>query len=1241
MDRLGFNLGYVDDLFQEYLRDPGSVSPLWREFFADYQSAGKPSQDSVSEFSSADSDDDPRQLEPIVSNPESAAVGSVAIEPKSVRVVAELGPDVGSGGDMAELPTVEPLRGVAAKIVENMEQSLAIPTATSVRTFPVKLLEENRRLINQHREASAFSKVSFTHIIAYAIVRSLAQYRSLTRRFEMRDGQPHRVEDLGIHLGLAIDVERKDGTRSLLVPNLKSVETMNFAEFVDAYSAVVDRARRGRLGLEDFQGTSVTITNPGMIGTVLSVPRLMVGQGAIIGVGAIGYPAEYAGMSDGAVARLGLSKVMSITSTYDHRIIQGAESGAFLAHVERLLMGEEHFYDAIFDDMDVIHAPVAWVGKHQAARGGAAGDLERISKQAKVLQLIHAYRVRGHLIANLDPLGSRPPSHPELEMSQYGLCLWDLDGEFMCGGLAGHDGTLTLREILDILRETYCRYIGVEYMHIANPVERQWLQRRMESNRNHEPMELSEKLRILEKLNAAEAFERFLHNTYVGHKRFSLEGCETLIPVLDELLEGAGEAAIEDVVIGMSHRGRLNVLTNIVGKRVSKIFAEFEDIDPSTVDGSGDVKYHLGAAGVHQGRNGQAVRVEIASNPSHLESVDPVVEGMVRARQDRLGDHDHKRVLPILIHGDAAFAGQGVVFETLNLSQLRGYRTGGTVHIVANNQIGFTTGAADARSTHYCTDVAKAVGAPILHVNGDHPQSAVRAIRVALAYRQEFGKDVVVDINCYRRWGHNEGDEPAYTQPLMVERIEGKRSVRKLATDRLLRRREIDGETAERFLQDFQAKLEHGFGELESVRESNRQVEPLPDLEETEGAARPHIETGVATERLEQVLDGLARFPEGFAPHEKLARQLAQRAGQFRDQRIPWALAEQLAFGTLVLDGIHVRLSGQDSGRGTFSQRHAKIHDFRTAECFVPLDHLCEGRGRFQVHDSSLSEFAVLGFEYGYSVEAPDALVLWEAQFGDFANGAQIVVDQYLAAAEEKWGQRSRLTLLLPHGYEGQGPEHSSARLERFLQLCSEGNMQVVNPSTPAQYFHLLRRQVMSTERKPLIVMTPKSLLRHKGCVSAVGELTTGSFREVIDDPRPRDAVEVRRLLITSGKVYYDLEAARDERGLDDVAILRLEQFYPFPGIELAAMVRRYPNAGEVVWVQEEPRNMGAWDFLDERLCERLVPGQVLHYVGRPWSASTATGSTKRHAAEQQRLIETALLESNLEPAVFHRQRIG
>lgn len=1199
MDPFGFNLGYVDDLYEQFLKDPDSVSEAWREFFSDYHSMAPIPEPRTAPTTTA-------VAEPLVTGVDDNGVTEVEVA--------------------AEVPTEpqdvsEALRGVAGKIVENMETSLGMPTATSVRTVPVKVLEENRRLINHHQQATARAKVSFTHIIAWAIVRALELHPDMNARYEEVDGVPHRIRPGGVNLGMAIDLVKSSGKRTLVVPNIKNAAPLGFHAFLEAYGGLVDRARKGKLGLDDYAGTTVTITNPGMIGTVLSVPRLMAGQGTIVGIGAISYPPEYAGVSPDKVAQYGLSKTMTLTSTYDHRVIQGAESGGFLATIEKFLLGKDNFYEELFHDLDIAHRPVSWVA------GAPAEDAhgEVIGKQARVLQMIHAFRVRGHLIASLDPLGSRPQPHPELEMSYYGLDLWDLDRRFVCNDLAGEKGTLSLREILDTLRATYCQYVGVEYMHIANPTERAWLQSRMETGRNNDPLPVDTKLRILEQLNAAEAFERFLHRTYIGHKRFSLEGCETLIPVLDELLQGAASAGISDAIVGMSHRGRLNVLANTVGKPLSKVFAEFEDIDEDTAHGSGDVKYHMGATGVHISPDGAEVQVSIASNPSHLESVDPVVEGMVRARQDRAGDIQHERTLPILIHGDAAFSGQGVVFETLNLSQLSGYRTGGTVHVVINNQIGFTTGAADARSTHYCTDVAKAVGAPIFHVNGDHPQAAVRAVRIAMAYRQEFKKDVVVDLICYRRWGHNEGDEPAYTQPLMYEQIDNKRSVRMLSTERLLRRAEIDVETAERMLEDFRQKLQDGFAQLDAVRERDEDVEPQPDLEAVEGEARPHIETGADEATLEQVMTGLMTLPENLQPHEKLQRQLTERQKQFDEDRIPWALAESLAFGSLVLDGIPVRLSGQDSARGTFSQRHAKIHDHRTGEEYTPLKNLSPDQARFQVYNSSLSEFGVLGFEYGYSVEHPKSLVMWEAQFGDFVNGAQIILDQYLSSAEEKWGQTSNLVMLLPHGYEGQGPEHSSARLERFLQLCSEGNMQVSYPTTPAQYFHLLRRQVVGSERKPLIVMTPKSLLRHKLCVSPASEFVQGSYDELIDDPSQPNPEDVQRLILCSGKVYYDLAAQRDAQDNQEVAIVRFEQLYPFPGEQLNALLARYGSAREVVWVQEEPRNMGAWDFLDERIQQRLHAGQRLTYVGRAWSASTATGSQKRHLAEQKQLLDVAL----------------
>lgn len=1191
MSTFGSNIGYVDELYARFLADPQSVSEAWREFFADYRPGG--------------------------------AVAAVAAEPPSPAIADW--PAVA----VAERPRppdgAELLVGPASRLAENMEASLAVPTATSVKTIPVKLLEENRRLINLHRTAHAAPKVSFTHLIAWAVVRALERHPAMNAGHAEIDGKRYRIPRETVRLGIAIDVERR-GERALVVPNLRNVQTMDFPSFTGAYDDLVARARQGKLAVEDFQDTTVTLTNPGMIGTSLSVPRLMAGQGAIVGIGSIGYPPQYAGTSDEVISDLGLSKVMTVTSTYDHRVIQGAESGEFLGTLETLLLGEQGFFDRIFNELGVPHEPVRWSSDRQASLTAGSGTAEAIEKQARVIQLIRSYRVRGHLAAHLDPLGSEPAPQSELQPAEYGLTVWDLDRKFIAGGLAGHSGMLPLREILEILRETYCRHVGVEFYHIPEPEVRHWLQERMEGTRNAEPLPRELQARILAKLNAAEAFERFLHTTYVGHKRFSLEGAETLIPMLDALLNDAAALGVVEAVIGMAHRGRLNVLANVVGKSYEAIFREFEGtVDPESIQGSGDVKYHLGATGAHVGPDGREVRLALASNPSHLEAVNPVVEGMARARQDRLGDTEHRgRVLPILIHGDAAFAGQGVVAETLNLSQLRGYRTGGTVHIVVNNQIGFTTGPAEARSSVYATDVAKAVRAPIFHVNGDHAEDAVRAVRLALAFRQAWERDAVVDLLCYRRWGHNEGDDPSYTHPILYSKIEKHRSIRKLYTEQLLRRGDIEPRAAEDALADFKARLDASFEEIRQVR-AEAEALARSEMEAIEGVARPHVETGVDARRLETVLDGLDRVPPGFETHPKLAKQLARRREEFHADRVDWATGEALAFGSLVLEGTPVRLSGQDSGRGTFSQRHAILYDHRTGRSFVPLANLDAGQAPFQVVDSLLSEFAILGFEYGYSVDEPGALVLWEAQFGDFANGAQVIVDQFVASAEEKWGQKSRLALLLPHGYEGQGPEHSSARLERFLQLCARGNMQVACPSNSAQYFHLLRRQVRRDELKPLVVMTPKSLLRHRDAASPAASFTRGAFEEVLPDPALPDPSAVRRIVLCTGKVWYDLDAGRRERGVGDVAIHRIEQLYPYPAEQLTRLLARSRSAKDVVWVQEEPRNMGAWDFLDERLTAALAAGQTLRYVGRPSSPSPATGSFKRHLAEQRSLVAEAL----------------
>jgi 2-oxoglutarate dehydrogenase E1 component len=1217
----GANTAFIEEQYERYRANPASVSASWQEFFHDFEpqleedmAAAAPAARGAAGFSLPDRAPEPdgglKPAAPPDGGLKPAAPQPVAPPPSAARPALQVVPD-----------NAVPLRGAASKIVANMEASLTVPTATSIRNIPVKALEENRRSINNHLALTGQPKVSFTHIIAFAIVRALRDFPRLNAAFAMQDGTPARIDRPEVNLGIAIDVERKDGSRSLLVPNVKHAQSLDFAQFLKAYNEIVRKARNSTLEVSDFEGTTISLTNPGTIGTIASVPRLMQSQGTIIATGQIDYPAEYSGGDPTVLADLGISKVMTMTSTYDHRIIQGAESGAFLARVHELLLGADNFYEELYRDLRIPYEPMHWARDRHRLN---AHDDEKATRAAAVLQMINAYRVRGHLLADLDPLEYTVKRHPELDPAFYGLTIWDLDREYVCGGLCGKVSA-RLRDILDTLRETYCGHIGPEYMHIQETVQKKWLQDRMEPSRNQQTLDLATKRRILMKLNDAEAFEKFLHTKYVGHKRFSMEGAETVIPMLDYLFSEATADGVTEAVIGMSHRGRLNVLANVLGKSYEKIFHEFEgDIDPNTTQGSGDVKYHLGADGVHQTASGSHMKLTLASNPSHLEAVDPIVEGMVRAKQWLIGDRQRAWVLPILMHGDAAFAGQGVVAETLNLSQLSGYRTGGTIHIVINNQIGFTTGPESARSSFYATDVAKMVQAPIFHVNGDDPEAAIRAMKLAYDFRQQFHKDVVIDLICYRRHGHNEGDEPSLTQPRMYKAIKEHRSVRKIYTETLLRKGDIDPKEAEEWLDQFQARLQEAFDRTRGEDEPPSDERPLYTDEEITGFQRePSPETGVPRETIEKVGKALTTLPPNFQLHPKLKSILAKRAAMAEGREpMDWAFAELAAFGTLLLDGDRVRLSGQDSGRGTFSQRHAVLFDYVSGKGFAPLNEL-SADDNFAVYDSLLSEYGVLGFEYGYSVADPGALVLWEAQFGDFVNGAQIIVDQFLSSAEEKWGQHSGLTMLLPHGYEGQGPEHSSARLERFLTLCAEGNIQVVCPTTPAQYFHALRRQMKNDPRKPLIVMTPKSLLRHPQATSMADELTRGRFEPVLGDVLT-GSPDVRRVIVTSGKLYYDLKAARDKASAN-VPILRLEQYYPFPDAMLADALRGFPNAGEIVWVQEEPRNMGAWPFLSERLAGLLQGGQTLRYVGRPLSASPASGSHHRHEEQQKALVEEAI----------------
>jgi 2-oxoglutarate decarboxylase len=1113
---------------------------------------------------------------------------------------------------------IVPLRGMSRAVAKNMDASLSMPTATTVRDVPAKLLIDNRIIINNHLKRTRGGKVSFTHLIGYALVRALAQYPAMNVLYREVDGKPSLVEPTHVNFGLAVDLPQKDGSRTLVVPNIKAAESMNFIEFWRAYEDLVKRARDNKLGLEDYANTTVSLTNPGGIGTVHSVPRLSEGQAAIIGVGALNYPAEFQGASEKTLNRLAVSKTITLTSTYDHRVIQGAASGEFLKLIHGLLLGEQDFYDEIFESLRIPYEPARWRPDVQV------NPEDQINKVARIQQLIHAYRVRGHLMADVDPLEYTMRKHPDLDILHHGLTLWDLDREWPTGGFGGKP-MLPLRDILGVLRDAYCRNTGVEYMHIQDPAERQWFQDELEHPYSKPTRE--EQLRVLGRLNAAEAFETFLQTKFVGQKRFSLEGGESLIPLLDGVISGAADEGLDGVGIGMAHRGRLNVLTNIAGKTYAQVFREFEGTAiPGSAEGSGDVKYHLGTEGTFVSDRGNRTKVYLAANPSHLEAVNPVLEGLIRAKQDRL-DHGGESVnsysvLPILVHGDAAFAGQGVVVETLNLSQLRGYRTGGTIHVIVNNQVGFTTPPSSARSSVYATDVAKTIQAPIFHVNGDDPESVVRVAQLAFQYRQRFNKDVVIDLICYRRRGHNEGDDPSMTQPRMYNLIEQKRSVRKLYVENLVGRGDITQDEADSALRDYQQRLERVFSETHEA-----QTSPIPVVgaglekasDEVDRAPQAPDGTRISEEVLQRIGEAHLEIPEGFTVHPKLKALLERRAKMAVNGEIDWGFAELASFGSLLMEGVPVRVAGQDSRRGTFVQRHAVFHDRVNDDEWTPLKNLSSDQAKFWIYDSLLSEYAAMGFEYGYSVERSDALVLWEAQFGDFVNGAQTMIDEFLSSSEQKWGQNSSLVLLLPHGYEGQGPDHSSARIERFLQMCAQDNMRVANPSTGANHFHLLREQAYARPRRPLIVFTPKQLLRLKAAASSVEDFTRGRFQAVIPDREVDSSVD--KVLLVSGRLYYDVLARRTKDQDSKTAIVRVEQLYPLPADEIAAELAKYPDA-QVSWVQDEPANQGPWPFMALNLLPQLDREVTL--VSRPASASTAAGSKARHDQEASVLLDQA-----------------
>ncbi|AGP31150.1 multifunctional oxoglutarate decarboxylase/oxoglutarate dehydrogenase thiamine pyrophosphate-binding subunit/dihydrolipoyllysine-residue succinyltransferase subunit [Corynebacterium terpenotabidum] len=1236
----GSNGWLVDQMHQQFKEDPQSVDKEWRDFFTAGSASGPDAPETTAPTTTAATTTTATtSAAPATAQTSGVAVPSTAGTTHRASAAATVASNVALSAnpipervappapkDAAEplTPGEAALKGAQRAIAKNMDASLDIPTATTVRDMPAKLMFENRAMINNHLRSQGRGKISFTHILGWAMVNAVKAHPTMNNNYKVIDGKPSVVTPEHINLGLAIDLVSKNGSRNLVVAAIRACETFDFEGFVDAYEDIVVRARKGKLTMDDFSGVTIQLTNPGGIGTRHSVPRLTHGQGAIIGVGAMDYPAEFAGASEDRLADLGVGKLVTITSTYDHRIIQGAESGEFLRDMSRQLI-DDGFWDGIYASLKVPYAPVRW--SQDVPNTG-------VDKSTRVMQLIEAYRSRGHLIADIDPLhwtqpGLPVPDHSDLDIESHGLTLWDFDRRFHVGGFAGRE-SMTLREVLATLRKAYTLKVGSEYTHILDKDERLWLQEHIEAGQ--QKLSNPEQKYLLQTLNSAEAFENFLQTKYIGQKRFSLEGAEALIPLLDAAADQAAEQGLEEVVIGMPHRGRLNVLANIVGKPYSTIFGEFEgNIEPAAAGGSGDVKYHLGAEGVYTQMFGDNdIKVTLTANPSHLEAVNPVMEGLARAHQDISPRAEDRPIMPILMHGDAAFTGLGIVPETINMAQLRGYSVGGTVHVVVNNQIGFTTTPDRGRSTHYATDIAKGFDCPVFHVNGDDPEAVVWVARLAVEYRRRFGKDVFIDLVCYRRRGHNEADDPSMTQPELYSIIESRPTVRSLYHDTLVGRGDITAEDAQRAADDFHGQLESVFNQ---VKEGVKGVTPAA---QTGIAGGQDLSTGLDTSITADVIAEIGDSytvdaPEDFNVHQRVKPVVKRRHQMSRQGKIDWAFGELLAFGSLAREGRLVRLAGEDSQRGTFTQRHAILFDSTTNKPFSPLEMVARNSGNggsFRAFNSPLTEYAGMGFEYGYSVGNLDAVVAWEAQFGDFADGAQTIIDEYISSGEAKWGQLSSVILLLPHGYEGQGPDHSSARIERYLQMAAEGSMTIAQPSTPANHFHLLRRHALGTMRRPLVVFTPKSMLRNKAAVSSVEDFTeVTKFRSVLDDPRFADGTAdrsgVKTVLMCSGKIYYDLEKKRAEDGRDDIAIVRVEMLHPIPHNRIReTVVEGYPGA-EVRWVQDEPANQGAWPFLALNLPER-IPGFTMKRVSRRAQSSTATGVAKVHHLEQETLLTEA-----------------
>ncbi|HEY2715697.1 MAG TPA: multifunctional oxoglutarate decarboxylase/oxoglutarate dehydrogenase thiamine pyrophosphate-binding subunit/dihydrolipoyllysine-residue succinyltransferase subunit [Solirubrobacterales bacterium] len=1145
------------------------------------------------------------------------------------------------------------LRGPAAMLAKAMDESRAVPTATSFRTIAVDTLDAKRKAINAQLKARGL-KTSFTHLVAWAIVEAAKDFPVMVRVFEQRDGKAFALENGPVNLGIAVDVEKKDGSHSLMVPAIKGAQALDFAGFHSRYEELIAKTRENKLTADDFQGTNISLTNPGGIGTVASVPRLLSGQSAIIATGSIAYPPEWSHASPDRLKQLGVSKVMTLTSTYDHRVIQGAESGAFLRRVEQLLQGEDGFYEALAADLGIEAAPIT--AAHAAAASAppltaappsaepatvpGAVDEELLQAVQAATSVLKAFRTHGHLAAQLDPLGSKPKGDPALEPENLNLTpelMARIPASILRIGVPGE----TLLEALPRLRTAYCGTIGYQFEHLSSHSQRVWMREMIETGAHRQPLSEAEKKRLLERLIDVFQFERFLEKTYLGQKMFSIEGLDVVVPMLDEAVTISGRGGAEEVVFGMAHRGRLSVLAHNVGRPVESILAEFEGskqlgavkaVAAIPHGGTGDVKYHYGHRGTYETSEGEKIAVRLYPNPSHLEFVDPVVTGGTRYLQSEFDGAELKldftRAVPVLLHGDAAFPAQGVVAETFNLQSLPGYTTGGTIHLIENNQVGFTTDPDEARSTPYAADMAKGFNVPIIHVNADDVEACTSAVRLAMAYRERWERDVVIDVIGYRRFGHNETDEPAYTQPTMAAAIKSHPPVselyaQKLVDEGLVTEQEVAAageqrkETMSAALRELRKKMEAGDYEDPTVTTSTGELDRT---------ASPPVDTRVPAAKLRQLNAELLSTPEGFNVHRKLRRPLGRRDDALDGGGIDFGQAEGLAFASLLTEGVHIRMTGQDTERGTFSHRHLVLHDENTGLKYTPMQNLTDASAPFELYNSPLSEVACLGFEYGYSAATPSALVLWEAQFGDFANAAQVIVDSFIVSGEAKWGQTSRLTMLLPHGYEGSGPEHSSARIERFLALGAEGNIRIANPTTAAQYFHLLRRQALIRKPRPLIVFTPKGLLRLDRAAGKLEDLSEGELQFVMDDPTAAERREkVERLVLCTGKIYFDMDASERRAGAENVAIARMEILYPFAKEQLEAVIARYPNLKEIAWVQEEPRNMGAWKVMSRRFPDVLPQGVDLTYIGRPGRASPGEGYAGAHALEQERIVLTAL----------------